>query len=287
MTGPVRVSRVAAAAGWIGLLAAVLAHAALAVLAVTEFVALGWPLPTWFDTGAVALVLATGVVGLVASVRLAIKSALGARALRALIRSDARPVPAIVRTEAAALDCATMIDVVAETEPFAVTYGLIHPRILVSTGLAAALLPAEIRAVLAHEREHLRHRDPLRFLAGRLLAAWACYLPAASWLAGRTALRRELAADRAAAERASRGVLAGALLKLAGPPASPAFAAASPAGGRSGSLEARVAQLEAGRPPRQRPAVTRLLASAGTLSLLMPASLCCAAMAQFVRGGLR
>lgn len=284
MTRRESLGRAAAGSGWILLLAAVLTHAALAVLAVIEFAALGWPLPTWFDTGAVTLVLATGAVGMIASVRLVIKSALGARALRALIRSRSRPVPPIVRAQAAALDCATVIDVVADTEPFAVTYGLIRPRILVSTGLAAALLPAEIRAVLAHEREHLRHRDPMRFLAGRLLAAWACYLPAASWLAGRAALRRELAADRAAAARASRGVLAGALLKLAATPASPAFAA-STAGGRSGSLEARVAQLEAGRPPRQRPAVTRLLASAGTLSLLMPASLCCAAMAQFVRGG--
>src|SRR5262249_58487620 len=51
---------------WVLLPLAVLGHAALAVLAVAEFAAMGWPLPTWFDTGAVTLVLATAAVGLAA-----------------------------------------------------------------------------------------------------------------------------------------------------------------------------------------------------------------------------
>ena len=235
---------------WVLLLLAVLAHAALAVLAVAEFATMGWPLPTWFDTGAVTLVLATAAVGLSVSTLAAVRAAASTWALRALIRAGSRPVPSFVQHEAAVLGCAARLDVIAGEEAFAITYGLIRPRILVSTGLTTALTPAEIGAVLAHEREHLRHRDPLRLLAGRLFAAWACYLPAARWLAGRAALRHELAADRAAAGRAGRGVLAGALLKLASMPACPAIAAASPAGDGPRSLEARVTQLEAGRPPR-------------------------------------
>ena len=271
---------------WVLLLVAVMAHVALAVLAGAEFAAMGWPLPTWFDTGAVTLVLASAAAGLAASGRVALRAAADSRALRALIRAGRRPVPALLQDQAAVLGCAARLDAVAGEEAFAVTYGLIWPRILVSTGLAAALTPAEISAVLAHEREHLRHRDPLRLLAARLAAAWGWYLPAAGWLARRAALRRELAADRAAAGSAGRGVLAGALLKLASRPACPAVAAASPAGEGRRSLEARVTQLEAGRPPRQRPAVSRLLASGGTLALLAPASLCCAAMSQFLPGGL-
>jgi len=276
----------AAVSCWVLLLVAVLAHAALAGLAVAEFATLGWPLPTWFDTGAVTLVLATAAAGLAASGQVALRVAAGSRALRALIRTGRRPVPAVLQNEAAVLGCAARLDVVAGEDAFAVTYGLLRPRILVSTGLAAALTPAEIRAVLAHEGEHLRHRDPLRMLAARLAAAWGWYLPAARWLAGRAALRRELAADRAATGRAGRGVLAAALLKLAGTPACPAVAAASSHGEEPRSLEARITQLEAGHPPRQRPAVSRLLASAGTLSVLAPASLCCAAMSQFLPGGL-
>jgi len=281
-----KLSLPAAVSCWVLLFAAVVAHAALAVLAVAEFAALGWPLPTWFDTTAVTLVLASAIAGLAASGRMALRATADSRAVRVVIQAGRRPVPPVVRNEAAVLGCAGRLDVVAGEEAFAVTYGLMRPRILVSTGLAAALTPAEVGAVLAHEREHLLRRDPLRLLAARLFAAWGCYLPAAQWLAGRAALRRELAADRAAAGCAGRGVLAGALLKLASRPTCPVVAAASPAGEGHQSLEARVTQLEAGRPPRQSPAVTRLAASAGTLTLLAPAFLCCAALSHLMPGGL-
>jgi len=281
-----RLARTAAVLCWVVLPLAVLAHATLAVLAVAEFAAMGWPLPTWYDTTAVTLVLASATAGLAASAHVALRAAADSRALRALIRAARRPVPPFLRNEATGLGCATRLDVVAGGEAFAVTYGLVRPRILVSTGLAAALSPAEISAVLAHEREHLCRRDPLRMLAARLFAAWGCYLPAARWLAGRANLRRELAADRAAAGSAGRGVLAGALLKLAAGPACPAVAAASSAGDGHRSLEARITQLEAGRPPRQRPAVSRMLASGGVLALLAAASLCCTAMSQLVAGGV-
>lgn len=284
MTG--RLGRPAAMSCWALLPLAVLAHAALAALAVAEYATMGWPLPTRLDTGAVTLVLASAAAGLAASARVALRAAADSRALRALIRSGRQPVPPLMHNAAAALGCAARLDVVAGEEAFAVTYGLIRPRILVSTGLARALTPGEISAVLAHEREHLRSRDPLRLLAARLFAAWGWYLPAARWLAGRAALGRELAADRAAAGRAGRDVLAGALLKLASMPACPAVAAASPAGDAARSLEARVAQLEAGRPPRQRPAVSRLLASAATLTLLAAAGTCCAALSQVLPGGV-
>lgn len=265
---------------------AVLAHAALAALATAEFAATGWPLPTGLDTGAVTLVLASAVAGVAGSAEVAVRAATASRALRALIRSARQPVPPVVREAAAALGCAARLDVVAGEDAFAVTYGLIRPRILVSAGLARALTAGEISAVLAHEREHQRRRDPLRLLAARLAAGWGWYLPAARWVAGQAALRRELAADRAAAGCAGRGVLAGALLKLASMPACPAVAAASAARDGSRSLEARVAQLEAGRPPRQRLAVSRLLASAAALSVLAGACLCCAALSAILPGGV-
>ena len=284
MTG--RLARTAAGSCWVIVPLAVLAHAAVAVLALADFAMMGWPLPTWFDTVAVTLVLASAAVGLAASAVVAVRAAAGSRALQKLVRAAGRPVPPFIQNEAAVLECAARLDVVAAEEAFAVTYGLIRPRILVSTGLATALTPAEISAVLAHEREHLRCRDPLRLLAARLAAAWACYLPAARWLWGGAMLRHELAADRAAAGRAGRSVVAGALLKLASTPTCPAVAAASPAGDGPRSLEARVSQLEAGRPPRQRPAVSRLLSSAGAVALLAAASMCCTALSQILPGGV-
>jgi Zn-dependent protease with chaperone function len=265
---------------------AVAAHAVLAVLAAAEFAALGWPLPTRLDTINVTVILATATAGLAAGLYVASRATAGSRVLRALIRARRQPLPPVIHNAAAVLGLEARVDAIAADEPFAVTHALIRPRILVSTALADALTPPEVAAVLAHEREHLRRRDPLRLLAARLLCAWCWYLPAARWLGRRVTLRRELAADRAAAGFAGPGMLAGALLKLASLPACAAVAAASPAPDAPGSLEARVAQLENGRPPRQRLALLRLLATAGGLAVLAVASMCCVAMSQFLPGGM-
>lgn len=51
----------------------------------------------------------------------------------------------------------------------AVTMGLLRPRIVVTDALRSALDDGELRAVLAHEAAHARHRDPLRmWLVARL-----------------------------------------------------------------------------------------------------------------------
>lgn len=274
------------AAAWLAAALAVTAHAGLAVLAVAEVTALGWPLPTGFDTVNVSVVLAAAAGGATVTAWRAARACTSSRALRGLIRAARQPVPPVIRNEAAAAGLAGRVEAVAAGEAFAVTYGLARPRILVSTALASELTPAEIAAVLAHEREHLNSRDPLRLLAARLLAGWWCYLPTARWLASRAALRRELAADAAAARSAGRGVLAGALLKLAGPPACAAVAAASPGGDPARSLAARVTQLEGGQPPRRRLAPARVLASGAVLLMLSIAGTCCAAMSQVLSGGL-
>ncbi len=278
--------RAASAACWPLLAAAVVAHVLLAVLAVAEYASLRWLLSTEYDLAVVTLVLASATAGLAAIALAAVRAAAGSWKLRRLARNARQPLPPAVRSAAAGLGLAGRVQAVAAAEPFAVTVGLARPRILVSTGLTGALSTAELTAVLAHERCHLRHRDPARLLAVRLLAAYGWYLPAARWLAGRVALNRELAADRAALDRAGRGELAGALLKLAALPARPAVAAASPAGDPAESLEARVAQLEQGRPARPRLAAARVLATGGGLAVLAAACLCCAGLAAALPGGL-
>jgi Zn-dependent protease with chaperone function len=279
-------SRAAATAAWLLAGVAVAVEAALAVLAVAEIRALGWPLPAIYDSVNVALVLSAAVSGLAACGYMAVRAVAGAAALRRMIRSGRRPLPPLIHNEVVVLGLAGKVDAVAAREAFAVTHGLARPRILVSTALAGQLTAAEVMAVLAHEREHLRRRDPLRSLAARLLAAWAWYLPAARWLAGRVTLRGELAADRASADHTGRGVLAGALLKLARLQACPVLAAAGAAPGPRGSLEARVAQLERGRPPRLPLAPLRVLASAAGLIVLAAAGTCCAALSAFLPGGM-
>ena len=271
---------------WLAAGAAVAAQVAVAVLAAAAIAVMGWPLPTAFDSANVIIMLAATATGAAASGSVAARTAAGSRALRTLMLAARQPVPLVVLEAAAVLGIADRVDAVGTGEAFAVTYRLIRPRILVSTTLTAELTTAEVAAVLAHEREHVRHRDPLRILAARLLAAFAWYVPAASWLASRMVLRRELAADRAAARGTGRGVLAGALLKLASLPAGPAAAAAGPAPDAPGSLEARIAQLEGGRTPPLRLTRPRVLGTAGIVAVLTAAGACCAALSQLLPGGI-
>jgi Zn-dependent protease with chaperone function len=271
---------------WLVAGAAVAAQVVVGVLAAAEIAVAGWPLPTGYDSANVIIVLAASATGVAASGSAAARTAAGSRALRAWVRAARQPVPLVVLKAAAVLGITDRVDAVGAGEAFAVTYRLIHPRILVSTALAAELTAAEVAAVLAHEREHVRHRDPLRMLAVRLLAAFAWYAPAASWLASRAVLRRELAADRASARGTGRGVLAGALLKLASLPACAVAAAAGPAPDAPGSLEARVAQLEGGRPPGPRLTPPRVLGTAGIVAVLTSAGACCAALSQLLPGGI-
>jgi beta-lactamase regulating signal transducer with metallopeptidase domain len=145
------------------------------------------------------------------------------------------------------------------------------------------LNPAELTAVLLHERHHLQRRDPLRLLATRILAGYGWYLPALGWYARRFALRGELATDRAATAGTGIAAVAGALLKLTDLPAPAAMAAVNP---RS-SLSARIAQLE-GQPPARRPRLGWLLAGASlaNLAVLSVAAMCCVGMAAAVTGGM-
>jgi len=278
--------RTAGVLAWLAAGAAVAALVTVAVLAAADIAALGWPLPTGYDSANAIIVLAAATTGVAASGSTAARTAAGSRALRTLMRAARQPVPPMVLEAAAVLGIADRVDAVGTGEAFAVTYRLIRPRILVSTALAAELTAAEVAAVLAHEHQHVRHRDPLRIMAVRLLTAFAWYMPAASWLASRAVLRRELAADLASARGTGRGVLAGALLKLASLPACPAAAAAGPDRDSPGSLEARVAQLEEGRPPRLRLARPRVLGTAGVVAVLTAAGGCCAALSQLLPGGI-
>jgi Zn-dependent protease with chaperone function len=195
-------------------------------------------------------------------------------------------LPDVVR----ALGIAGRVDLIAEVGPFALTVGLWRPRIMVSTGLLSTLSAAELAAVLVHERCHLRRRDPLRLLATGLLAGYGVILPLSAHLADRAALRRELAADRDALTHAGRGAVAGALLKLADTTLRPHTRAASLAMGArrdpAGSLHARIAQLEDGRPPRRRLARLGLAVTTGNLALVAAASLCCVGLSQALPGGI-
>jgi beta-lactamase regulating signal transducer with metallopeptidase domain len=103
------------------------------------------------------------------------------------------------------------IDLIDMPIPLAFCYGLLRPRIMLTTGLRALLAPDELAAVLQHERTHLRRYDPLRawlWTIGDGLWWWA---PGA---AEEARLRHELIADQAVITAGDHQPLARAVLKL-------------------------------------------------------------------------
>ncbi|HEV2106892.1 MAG TPA: M56 family metallopeptidase [Thermomicrobiales bacterium] len=122
--------------------------------------------------------------------------------------------------------------------PAAFCYGFFRPRIAITGGIVARLDEGALTAVLAHERHHLRRRDPLRYLALHVLAASTFILPMMPALRDRWQAQIELAADRAALAVTSPYDLAAALrLLLLTPQLMPAGVAGLTA------TEARIAQL--------------------------------------------
>lgn len=107
------------------------------------------------------------------------------------------------------------LTVIREAAPVAMTVGFVRPRIVLSTGLLRMLEPAELAAVVAHERHHLRRRDPLALFALSTIRAALWYVPLIGWAADKYRTTVEVLADRhAIAASGSAKDLGSALLKL-------------------------------------------------------------------------
>lgn len=97
----------------------------------------------------------------------------------------------------------------------AFTTGWWRPKVYVAGDLAQRLTQDELVAVLAHEAEHVRRRDPLRLFAMRALAGVLFWLPTIRRLAADLSDEAEITADDAAARQHALP-LASAILRLAG-----------------------------------------------------------------------
>lgn len=178
-------------------------------------------------------------------------------------------------TEARSRTQACRVNCIASDVPLAFCAGALSPQIYVSRGLVSHLRPAELDAVLLHERHHSRHRDPLRNAVVATLRDVGFFLPLLDWLAKYLKENAELRADRAAMSAVGCRPLAGALWALGSvelPPAAAAFV---------GAAELRVAQVLGDPLPRRSPScVIWLLSGAGTVSCVVIVSCLMPALAR-------
>lgn len=143
--------------------------------------------------------------------------------------------------------------------------GMSRSRIVVSRSTLTRLAPAELGAVLEHERSHLRSRHDLVLEAFTVL-----HLAFPRWVASASARSEvevlvEVLADRAACRTGGRRDLISALVTLAGSPAP-----AGSLGSAGSSLAARVEVLRDTRPhPWQSAAVSVLAAAILALPTLL------------------
>jgi beta-lactamase regulating signal transducer with metallopeptidase domain len=73
--------------------------------------------------------------------------------------------------------------------------GILWPRLLLPTGIAERLTPTQMRAVLAHERCHLRRRDNLTASLHMLVEVLFWFFPPVWWIGNKLIEERENACD--------------------------------------------------------------------------------------------
>jgi Zn-dependent protease with chaperone function len=134
--------------------------------------------------------------------------------------------------------------------------GLWRPRVYITTGALARLDEPALDAVLVHEREHARRRDPLRLATSRVIVRSLFFLPAIRELRRGQVLLAEASADESAVSAAEgdRSAVARAILSFSDPEA----------GGSAGVDPARVDYLLGDAPGWRFPA----LMCAAALALL-------------------
>lgn len=177
------------------------------------------------------------------------------RAANSLVRA-ARPAPGT------SLD-ARLTD--AHVEP--AVAGSFHPVVLLPVALLGSLAPAQLRAVLAHEHEHIRRHDNLKAHIHRLVETLFWFHPAAWWIGRRMVEERERACDEAVIDHGhdvadyATAILA-ACEHCLGHARAPASVAAL-----AGDLPERIRRILSGKPPAMPGAFKSAALLLGTLAV--------------------
>jgi Zn-dependent protease with chaperone function len=230
-------------AAWLAAMASVLASAAAALLFLVRAAVAGWSglaevvcrsvaghscAQTVYQSAAFELVL--GLIAVVAALTagvLAWRYGRSVQRARRQTRAHAEVARIVGRALAGGVPAprrGTAALVIDGAEPVAYCLPGRPATIVLSSGALEVLDPAQLGAVLAHERAHLAGRHHLLIAVTRGLAAAFPAVPLFARGLDEVARLAEMCADDAAARRAGRRALTGALLAMATGTAVPAAA---------------------------------------------------------------
>jgi bla regulator protein blaR1 len=188
-----------------------------------------------------ALGVALGFVWFIGATAVAARWLAGWRTANSLIRAT-RPAPGSP-PDARVTD--------ADIEPSVAR--VFHPVVLLPAALLGRLGPAQLNAVLAHEREHIARHDVLKDHLHRLVATLFWFHPLVWWIGRRLVDERERACDEAVVARGhdpadyAAGILEVCRHCRALPgPAHPAYAGS---GALAGNLATRIRLILGNGPP--------------------------------------
>ncbi|MBI3486205.1 M48 family metalloprotease [Candidatus Daviesbacteria bacterium] len=123
-------------------------------------------------------------------------------------------LPNSVKKIAGELNLNGRIDVIKDKNRFSFCYGIIRPRICLSTGFIKVLNNEELKAVLLHESYHLRNYDPLKIVIGRAASRMLFFIPALGDIQKYYALSKEIAADNMTIKNTGKQPILSSLSKL-------------------------------------------------------------------------
>jgi Zn-dependent protease with chaperone function len=175
------------------------------------------------------------------------RQAAATRGLSHHLDDAASALPARLMLAARKAELADRITLLDSTEPCSFVYGVLSPRVVISSAFLSRLSDVELRAALEHERYHVQSLDPLRDALAEAALEALFFLPALQTLGARYEAARELAADRRAIGMVGPQPLAGALVKAM--EGAPAERRATIRLAALRSIDSRLFQLETGREP--------------------------------------
>ena len=211
-----------------------------------------------------ALVLVVALVTLVWAMRCTWLAASSRSALGALPR-QAIPTALSLAAERTGLSRVVLL---SSTSPVAFCTGFLWPTVFVSAGLLSRLEPAELDAVLVHERHHAERRDPLRRIVMSAMRDALFFLPLLEWWIAARVVESELAADRRALAEVGLRPLAGALWATGNVSAVPVMA------GFMGATAIRAAHLTGTPIPSRRATGRAVVQSAIGLVAVAAVAMC-------------